>query len=401
MIEPNELGNYDFVEEAKKDMKWKISLSELNFDQREQKVVDQVIKRQWLTMGETVERLETNFAAFTGAKYAIALSSGTAALHLAVIVLGVKPGDEVIVPSLSFVASSNAILYAGAKPVFVDISALDDFNLSCEEAEKKITARTKAIMVVHYGGYLADMDRIRRIARRHKLFIIEDSAHAIGADLNSKMAGTLGDVGCFSFFSNKNMATGEGGMIVTDNGRLAGKIKLLRSHGMTSMTLNRFKGHAHSYDVVDLGYNYRMTEISAALGILQLKKLPPANRKRKALTDLYMSNLEGTGGLSIPFQGYPRKSSHHLFPILLDRRVNRRQFMELLKKEGIQSSIHYPPIHRFSYYRRNLKRRQEELPLTEHVGAHEVTLPLYPLLKRKEVAFICERIKRILPKAKR
>jgi dTDP-4-amino-4,6-dideoxygalactose transaminase len=401
VIEPNELGNYDFVEEAKKDMKWKISLSELNFDQREQKVVDQVIKRQWLTMGETVERLEINFAAFTGAKYAIALSSGTAALHLAVIVLGVKPGDEVIVPSLSFVASSNAILYAGAKPVFVDISALDDFNLSCEEAEKKITARTKAIMVVHYGGYLADMDRIRRIARRHKLFIIEDSAHAIGADLNSKMAGTLGDVGCFSFFSNKNMATGEGGMIVTDNGRLAGKIKLLRSHGMTSMTLNRFKGHAHSYDVVDLGYNYRMTEISAALGILQLKKLPPANRKRKALTDLYMSNLEGTGGLSIPFQGYPRKSSHHLFPILLDRKVSRKKFMELLKKEGIQSSIHYPPIHRFSYYRRNLKRRQEELPLTEHVGAHEVTLPLYPLLKRKEVAFICERIKRILPKAKR
>jgi dTDP-4-amino-4,6-dideoxygalactose transaminase len=163
VIEPNELGNYDFVEEAKKDMKWKISLSELNFDQREQKVVDQVIKRQWLTMGETVERLETNFAAFTGAKYAIALSSGTAALHLAVIVLGVKPGDEVIVPSLSFVASSNAILYAGAKPVFVDISALDDFNLSCEEAEKKITARTKAIMVVHYGGYLADMDRMTSV----------------------------------------------------------------------------------------------------------------------------------------------------------------------------------------------------------------------------------------------
>ncbi len=401
MIEPNELGNYDFVKEAKKDMKWKISLSELNFDQREQKMVDQVIKRQWLTMGETVERLETNFAAFTGAKYAIALSSGTAALHLAVIALGMKPGDEVIVPSLSFVASSNAILYAGAKPVFVDISALDDFNLSCEEVERKITARTKAIMVVHYGGYLADMDRIRRVAKRHRLFIIEDSAHAIGADLNSRMAGTLGDVGCFSFFSNKNMATGEGGMIVTNNGRLARKLRLLRSHGMTSMTLNRFKGHAHSYDVVELGYNYRMTEISAALGILQLKKLPLANRKRKALTDLYMSNLEGTGGLSIPFQGYPRKSSHHLFPILLDLRVNRRQFMELLKKEGIQSSIHYPPIHRFSYYRKNLKRRQEELPLTEHVGAHEVTLPLYPLLKKKEVAFVCEKIKRILPKAKK
>jgi dTDP-4-amino-4,6-dideoxygalactose transaminase len=382
-------------------MKWEISLSELNFDQREQKVVDQVIKRKWLTMGETVERLEADFAAFTGAKHAVALSSGTAALHLAMIALGIKAGDEVIVPSLSFVASSNAILYVGAKPVFVDISALDDFNLSCEDAERKITTRTKAIMVVHYGGYLADMERIKRMARKHRLFIIEDSAHAIGADLNSRMAGTLGDVGCFSFFSNKNMATGEGGMIVTDSGRLAKKLKLLRSHGMTSMTLSRFKGHAYSYDVVELGYNYRMTEISAALGILQLKKLPRANRKRRMLTDLYRAHLKETDGLSIPFQDYPRRSSHHLLPILLNRKLNRNKFMELLKKEGIQSSIHYPPIHRFSYYRRNLKRRQARLPLTEHVGAHEVTLPLYPLLMKKEVVFVCEKIKKILPKVKR
>ena len=382
-------------------MKWKISLSELNFDQREQKVVDQVIKRKWLTMGETVERLETDFAAFTGAKHAVALSSGTAALHLAIMAAGIKPGDEVIVPSLSFVASSNAILYAGAKPVFVDISALDDFNLSCQDVERKITTRTKAIMVVHYGGYLADMERIKEIARSHRLFVIEDSAHAIGADLNSRMAGTLGDVGCFSFFSNKNMATGEGGMIVTDSGRLTKNFQLLRSHGMTSMTLNRFRGHAYSYDVVDLGYNYRMTEISAALGILQLKKLPGANRKRKMLTNLYLTHLKGTDGLSIPFQDYPRNSSHHLFPILLDRKIGRKKFMELLKKEGIQSSIHYPPIHSFSYYRENFRRKQEKLPLTEHVGAHEVTLPLYPLLKKSEVAFVCEKIKRILPKAQR
>ena len=382
-------------------MKWKISLSELNFDQREQKAVDQVIKRKWLTMGETVERLETDFAAFTGAKHAVALSSGTAALHLAVIAAGIKPGDEVIVPSLSFVASSNAILYAGARPVFADISALDDFNLSCQDVERKITARTKAIMVVHYGGYLADMRRIKEIARNHRLFVIEDSAHAIGAAMNSRMAGTLGDLGCFSFFSNKNMATGEGGMIVTDSDRLAKRLKLLRSHGMTSVTLDRFKGHSYSYDVVDLGYNYRMTEISAALGILQLKKLPGANRKRKMLTDLYLTHLKGTDGLSIPFQDYPRSSSHHLFPILLDKKISRKKFMELLRTEGIQSSIHYPPIHRFSYYRKHFRRKQESLPLTEHVGAHQLTLPLYPLLKKTEVAFVCERIEKVLPKSKR
>jgi len=380
-------------------MKWKVTLSDLNFDHRERKMVDRVIRSKWLTMGETVERLEKEFAEFIGTKHAIAVSSGTAALHLAMRALNIKPDDQVIVPSLSFVASSNAILYVGAKPVFVDINGLNDFNLSCEDLKKKIIPRTRAIVVVHYGGYLADMEEIKRIARKHRLFIIEDTAHAIGADFSSKMAGTLGDVGCFSFFSNKNLATGEGGMIVTDNDRLVRKIKLLRSHGMTSMTLNRHKGHTYSYDVVELGYNYRMTEISAALGILQLKKLPQANKRRKVLTNLYVSNLKGTFGLSIPFRDYPRNSSYHLFPILLDKKVNRKKFMELLKKEGIQSSIHYPPIHKFSYYRKNLKGSQRELPLTEYVGAHEVTLPLHPLLEKKDVVFVCEKIKKILPKA--
>lgn len=382
-------------------MKWKVTLSDLNFDQRERKMVDRVIKSRWLTMGETVERLEREFADFMGAKHAIAVSSGTAALHLAMRVLNINPADEVIVPSLNFVASSNAILYVGAKPVFVDISSLNDFNLSCEDLKKKITPKTKAIVVVHYGGYLADMEEIKKIARKHRLFVIEDSAHAIGADLGSNMAGTLGEIGCFSFFSNKNLATGEGGMIVTDDDRLARRVKLLRSHGMTSMTLNRHKGHVYTYDVVELGYNYRMTEISAVLGILQLKKLSQANKKRKVLTDLYVSNLKETFGLSIPFKDYPRKSSYHLFPILLDKKVNRKKFMEFLKKEGIQSSIHYPPIHKFSYYQRNLKESQTKLPLTEYAGAHEVTLPLHPLLEKEDVVFVCKKIKKILPQVLR
>jgi dTDP-4-amino-4,6-dideoxygalactose transaminase len=382
-------------------MKWKISLSELNFDDRERKVVDRVIKSRWLTMGATVEKLERDFAQTMGAKHAIAVSSGTAALHLAVRALDIKAGDEVLVPSLSFVASSNAVLYAGAKPVFVDITGLNDFNLSYPDVEKKITRRTKAIVVVHYGGYLANMERIRKIASKHKLFIIEDAAHAIGADLNFKMAGTLGHVGCFSFFSNKNLATGEGGMITTNDKSLAEKLRLLRSHGMTSVTLDRHKGHAYSYDVVELGYNYRMTEISAALGILQLKKLSSANRKRKALSEFYMKKLKDFKGLSIPFKDYPRNSSHHLFPILLDKKIRRKKFMELLRKEGIQTSIHYPPIHKFSFYQRNLKDKKISLPLTEYVGEHEVSLPLYPLLKRGEVEFVCNRIKRILTKISR
>jgi len=382
-------------------MKWKVTLSDLNFDLREQRAVDRVIKSKWLTMGETVERLERNFANFVKAKHAVAVSSGTAALHLSMRALGINPGDEVIVPSLSFVASANAILYVDAKPVFVDISSLDDFNLSCDNLEKKITSKTKAIVVVHYGGYLADIERIKEIAKKHRLFIIEDSAHAIGAELNSKMAGTLGDMGCFSFFSNKNLATGEGGMIVTDNDQLAKGLKLLRSHGMTTMTLSRHKGHAYSYDVVALGYNYRMTEMSAALGITQLKKLPMANRRREILTNLYMASLKDTDGLSIPFTDYPRPSSHHLFTILLNKNIDRQKFMELLKKERIQSSIHYPPIHTFSYYRLILSPRHTKLPLTEYVGAHEVTLPLHPLLKKEDIVFVCEKIKNILRKASR
>ena len=382
-------------------MKWRVALSDLNFDHRERRIVNQVIRNRWLTMGEMVKKLERNFANFLGVRHAFGVSSGTAALHLALRTLNIKNEDEVLVPSLSFVASSNAILYVGAKPVFVDITSLSDFNMSCDDLEEKIPRKTRAIMVVHYGGYLADMDRIKRIAKKHNLFVIEDAAHAIGAKFKSRMAGGIGDIGCFSFFSNKNMATGEGGMIVTNRNKFAEKIRLLRSHGMTSMTWDRHKGYAYSYDVTELGYNYRMTEINAALGIEQLKKLKSSNRKRKALIKIYTENLKGTKGLSIPFLNYPRDSAFHLFPILLDKDVDREKFMNSLKKEKIQTSIHYPPIHKFSYYDKNLRASRNKLPLTEHVGRCEVTLPLHPLLKKEDILFVCDRIKRILPQVRR
>jgi dTDP-4-amino-4,6-dideoxygalactose transaminase len=382
-------------------MKWKVTLSDLNFDQREQKIVSQVIQNRWLTMGEMVKKLERNFSNFLGVKQAFAVSSGTAALHLSLRTLNIKAEDEVLVPSLTFVASANAILYVGAKPVFIDITNLSDLNLSCDDLENKITPKTKAIMVVHYGGYLADMERIKKIAKKHNLFVIEDAAHAIGAKFKSKMAGGIGDVGCFSFFSNKNMATGEGGMIVTNRDEFAQKIRLLRSHGMTSMTWDRHKGHAYSYDVTELGYNYRMTEMNAALGIEQLKKLRRSNRKRKSLIKTYVENLEGTKGFFIPFLNYPRDSAFHLFPIILDQNVNREKFMDFLKRAKIQTSIHYPPIHKFSYYQKNFRKSENYLPLTEYAGRHEVTLPLHPLLKKEDILFVCGQIKRILPRVRR
>jgi dTDP-4-amino-4,6-dideoxygalactose transaminase len=239
-------------------MKWKVALSDIDLDEREMNAVKQVLKSKWLSMGDKVAEFENRFAKYLKVKYAIATNSGTAALHLALRCLDVKPKDEILVPALTFVASVNAILYCQAKPIFVDITSLDDFNLSPQDIEKKITRKTKGILAVHYAGFLADMDKITKIAQKHKLFIVEDSAHAIGTRWKNKMAGTIGDVGCFSFFSNKNMITGEGGMLVTNNSKIAEKAKIMRSHGMTSLSWDRYQGHVSSYDVTELGYNYRI-----------------------------------------------------------------------------------------------------------------------------------------------
>ncbi|HVP37027.1 MAG TPA: DegT/DnrJ/EryC1/StrS family aminotransferase [Terriglobales bacterium] len=377
-------------------MKWKIPLFDLDYDSSEISAVTKVLKKRWLTMGEKVEEFENKFARFTKAKYAVALSSGTAALHLTLKSLDFKAGDEVLVPSITFVASVNAILYCDAKPIFVDSTSLEDFNISVKDIQRKITPKTKGIIVVHYGGFLADMNKISKLAKRYGLFVIEDSAHSIGTKYGSRMAGTLGDIGCFSFFSNKNLATGEGGMIVTDNQRLAQKARLLRTHGMTSPTWERFKAVALDYDVVDLGYNYRMTEIGAVLGLEQLKKLVPNNQKRKNLSEIYIEELSGIENISIPFQNHPGCSSHHLFPILLDKRINRRDFMQKLKSKGIQTSIHYLPVHLFSFYRKKHPQKPGSLPISEEIGKREVSLPLHSRMTKKDVLYVCHQIKNIL-----
>jgi dTDP-4-amino-4,6-dideoxygalactose transaminase len=379
-----------------KKMKWKIPLFDLDYNSSEVSAVTKVLKRRWLTMGEKVEEFESKFAGFVKAKYAVALSSGTAALHLAIKSLEVKAGDEVLVPSITFVASVNAVLYCGAKPVFVDSTSLGDFNISVKEVEKKVTSKTRGIIVVHYGGFLADMDKISKLARKYGLFIIEDSAHSIGTKSGSKIAGTLGEIGCFSFFSNKNLATGEGGMAVTDNEKLAKRIRLMRSHGMTTPTWERFKAVAFDYDIVDLGYNYRMTEIGAVLGLEQLKKLIANNQKRRILSQIYIKNLSGIEEISIPFQNYPRDSSHHLFSILLNKKIDRKSFMQKLKQKGIQTSIHYLPVHKFSYYRENYPQKPGSLPFSEEIGKREVSLPLHPRMSKEDVLYICQQIKKLI-----
>ena len=366
-------------------MNWRVPLADLDYGIEEEQAVRAVVQKRWLTMGATTQRFEKEFADFIGVKHALAVSNATVALHLACLALGIGEGDEVVAPSLTFVATTNAVLYTGAQVRFADIVSCDDLTIAPTEIEKQITPQTRAIMVMHYGGYACQMESIMQIAAQHKLAVIEDAAHAPGASSNGKSLGTIGDVGCFSFFSNKNLSTGEGGMLVTNRDDIAARVRLLRSHGMTSLTWDRHQGHAHSYDVVDLGYNYRIDEIHSALGIAQLQKLRAGNASRRLITKKYWEALSETG-LGLPFQDTECGSACHLFPIVLPPGMDRQAFMEGMKADGIQTSIHYPPIHRFSFYRKLYPN--VSLPVTEDVAAREVTLPLYPTMDYQDIDWV-------------
>ena len=370
-------------------MDWRVPLADLDYGQEEEAAVLKVLRSKWLTMGAVTQEFEAQFAEEAGVKYAGALSNATEALHLACLALGVGPGDEVITPSLSFVATSNAVLYTGAEVRFADIIGPDDLTIDPDEIVGLITPRTKAIIVMHYGGYPCRMNEILAIADQLKLSVIEDAAHAPGASLDGKAMGTWGTVGCFSFFSNKNLSTGEGGMLVTDRDDLAEKVRLLRSHGMTSLTYDRHHGHAYSYDVVELGYNYRIDEIRSGLGLKQLKKLSINNARRKAWTERYWRSLTDVG-VGLPFLGRVGSPSYHIFPILLPSGIDREAFMNALRSEGIQTSIHYPPTHRFTYYQS--RYGVISLPRTEYVSEREVTLPLYPGMRDEQVDLVVDRV---------
>ena len=383
-------------------MDWRVPLSDIDFGREEEDAVQKIIESRWLTMGGVTQEFEREFAAYVGARHAIAVTNATAALHLACVASGLGPGDEAILPSLTFVATANAIRYTGATPVFADIEGENDLNISVQEIEECITPRTRAIIVVHYGGYACDMPAILTLAREHGLIVIEDAAHAIGSILNGRMLGTWGQIGCYSFFSNKNMTTGEGGMLVTNDDQLAERLRILRSHGMTSLTWDRHKGHAWSYDVVDLGYNYRIDEIRSALGRVQLKKLSQNNQARREKTALYRRLLEEMcPEVMVPFEDHPGVSACHLMPILLPEEVSREEFMNAMKETGIQTSIHYPPIHLFSAYREMTRSVSQSLAFTETMAQREVTLPLYPALSEESIRLVVEAVQRSLVYADR
>lgn len=340
--------------------------------------VTRVLERQWLTMGEETIAFENEFAELVGARHALAVSNCTAALHLAMDAFGVSEGDEVLVPSLSFVATANAVRYCGGTPVFVDLPGEGDLNLSLEDAAAKITPRTKGIVAVHHSGHPADLTGLRALADDRGLFYVEDAAQAIGASRDGITCGTSGDVACFSFYSTKNATTAEGGMITTNDPALHERMRLLRSHGMTASVLDRDRGKVFGYDVVAVGYNYRIDELRAAIGRVQLGKLPKARERRAAIVSRYREGLSTIPGLGLPFADVPGDSAHHLMPVLVPEGRDRNEVAQALRERGIQTSVHYRPIHLMTVYLDELDTKAGDLPVTEAVAARELTLPLYP-----------------------
>lgn len=367
---------------------YNIPLFDLNYGIEEEQAVIETIRSKWISMGPKCQELEEKFSEALNVKFSLAVTNCTAALHLACLSLDLGPGDEVLCPSLTFAATVNAIKYVGATPIFCDVESCENLCISYSEIEQKITRKTKAIIVMHYAGFPCDMENILIISKKYNLRIIEDACHGPLSEYQKKKLGTIGDVGCFSFFSNKNISSGEGGMIVTNNEELYNKMKLLRSHGMSTMSYQRATGHATEYDIEVLGYNYRLDDIRASLVIEQLKKLKRDLELRNEIRKLYIEMLSGNDAYVIPFMNHKEFVSNYIFPVvLIDSNKEKRDKVRLLMAEkGIQTSVHYPAVHLFSIYRQeNIK-----LPITEYVSHNEITLPMYSKLTRDQIKYICD-----------
>jgi dTDP-4-amino-4,6-dideoxygalactose transaminase len=389
-------------------MTWKIPLSDLAYGPEEEAAAQRVIRAGWLSMGEETQGFEREFAQYLGIKHAIACSSGTAALHMALLAVGIGAGDRVLQPAVNFVAAANMTVACGAIPVFADICALDEPTISPAGLEKTLDSmarqggnRPAAVIVMHYGGYPCRMEAIQQLCREHGIVMIEDACHAPGgrypvnARGTHRNLGTLGEIGCFSFFSNKNLATGEGGMVVTDRDDLAERVRLLRSHGMTTLTWDRHRGHAASYDVKCHGYNYRIDEIRSAIGREQLKKLEAGNQRRRELTRHYWRVLAPLAdrGWVLPFstQAESESLNHsacHLITLVAPDKESRWRAAEDLRGAGIQTSLHYPLAPGFAAFA--VYREQVPLPLATHFCHRTLTLPLHPGLTEQVVTSVAE-----------
>lgn len=380
------------------DSKWDVPLSDIRVDDELLIAGRDAIASGWWSMGPRVSEFEERFREMVGTRHAFAVANGTAALHLALLAVDSGPGDEVILPALNFVAAANSIVRTGATPVFCDIVGEHDLNLDPSDLEAAIGPRTKAIIVLHYAGFACDLAAVLEIAEARGIAVIEDAAHAPGAVWGSRRLGSIGAAGCFSFFSNKNLPVGEGGMVVTSDELVAQRIKSLRSHGMTTLTWQRHTGHASSYDVVDAGFNYRMDELRAALATVQLGRLSTNNDARRAHAARYRAGLHGLHGIVLPFDDETAQatSAHHLVVAVLPAGVDRDDVRARMQEARVQTSVHYPPIHRFTQYAGVSER---PLPATDGVSDRLVTLPLYPHMTDTQVDEVVSALARAVNEA--
>ncbi len=373
-----------------------IPLFDLILEESDIEAVVDTLRSGWLTMGPRTEAFEQAFAEHLGVSHGVALSSATAALHLAYLAAGIGPGDEVIVPSFTFVATANAAIYCGARPVFADVVGLTDLSIDVGEVERLITPRTKAVTAVHFAGYPAPIDALQTLCRERGIALLEDAAHAPDADVGGRKAGTVGLAGAFSFFSNKVLSVGEGGLLATDDDEFAARVRSLRSHAMTSGTWDRHLGHADSYDVIDIGFNYRIDEPRAALALARLPRLKDEIQRRRELTLAYRNRLAEVPGLIVPYTDADvLQSSCYVMPLILKQPERRAQLRAALRDEhGVQTSVLYPAIHEFSAYRRRYP--ELSLPRTELAARSEVTIPLYPHMTEEEQERVIHGIEAVL-----
>lgn len=358
---------------------YRIPVANPYFTEDEKKAVLEVLESKQLSQGPKVAEFEGKFAEYVGVKHAIAVSNGTVALHTALSAIEVNSRDEVIVPSYSFIAPANAVLYQKAKPVFVDIDP-KTYNLNPNRIEKAVTKRTRAIIPVHYGGQSADMNPIMEIAEDHNLIVIEDAAEAHGSEYKGKIAGSLGHMACFSFYPNKNMTTGEGGMITTNNDVLAEKMREIRNHGQDSR-----------YHHVTLGYNYRITELQAAIGLVQLKRLPWVVERKIELAHNYDIALANVDGVKTPYVAPYAKHTYMLYALEVK---NRDRVQQRLEEKGIETRICFPPIHLQPLYRELFGYNGGEFPITEETARKNLCIPIYPQMSNKEQNYVIDHLKK-------
>ena len=367
-------------------------------DEDEIRSVVETLRSGWLTTGAKVKRFEEDFSRYLGAGHAIAVNSCTAALHLALEAVGIEEGDEVIVPTMTFTASAEVVLYLKARPVLVDCLP-GTFNLDPDQVERAITPKTKAIIPVHFGGQPCDMERILEIARRHNLYVIEDAAHALPARHRGRMVGTIGDITCFSFYATKTITTGEGGMATTQNPEWAARMRMMSLHGISHDAWKRYaKEGSWYYEVLRPGFKYNLTDIGAAIGIEQLKKCDSFGAARNRIARAYNEQFSDLAEVQIPACESDVQHAWHLYVIqlCLDRlKISRDQFIDALKAQGIGTSVHFIPLHLHPYYRDQFGYAPEDFPKATEIYRRIISLPIYPKMTETNIQHVIEAVSEI------